>query len=773
MADLKYSIGIDTSQAQRSIDSLKNSIAGFGAAIASALAARELITITARFEDLRITLQTLYRDVSVGTKTFNDIKDFAKTSTFAVEDLVQTVIKLKTAGIEPNIALLRLFADVTGSVADKVGALQAITDLYARTTAGGLGLEDLNRLADRGIPVFTILQEKLGVTRLELSKLGQTAEGAQLILKALEAGLAETFAGGSAAKANSLTQAISNLKDTFNNLVDLMGQMGLNKALADLINAFGGVLESLKPVVAMIGMSTAGAFKILADNIKIVTAAMVAMLTVFSVSIIARLVQGVMLLTTAFGALGKTPVLRTLTFIASALAGVATALKLDIGGNVDDASKGLDDLNKKLNEFEKGGQLPAGKLAKDTGDFKAQVADLYVQTSKYRLELEQSVNAYARQNSELVKRLQFEQNLIGLTDQQKTVKQALFDLENSYLSEVAKLTDEYRKKSQSKSAEDQAQLPLIQEALKKVTAEYSSQIETIKELTNQNYLLAEAEKQRLAFSEFAIKNQLDRTKDLIKLQDDMAKMTMSEIEKKYYDIDAAARDSAMSAIEAENSRRRSLKLAAMTTEEEQRYYEEARRGTDELKQRTSELYNQSRQFSTGWKNAFQSYIDDATNAARTAERIFQKATSAMEDLIVNFAKTGKFEFKNFVNSILEELLRSQIRQAMAQIFQIGGAAGGGANGGLMSSIGNLLGFANGGVIPTNAPVLVGERGPELISGASGRVVTPNDQLGMGPTYVTYNISAVDALSFKQMVAADPSFIYAVSQQGSKGIPGRR
>ena len=44
---------------------------------------------------------------------------------------------------------------------------------------------------------------------------------------------------------------------------------------------------------------------------------------------------------------------------------------------------------------------------------------------------------------------------------------------------------------------------------------------------------------------------------------------------------------------------------------------------------------------------------------------------------------------------------------------------------------------------------------------------------MGPTYVTYNINAVDARSFKDMVAADPSFIYAVSQQGSKGVPGRR
>jgi hypothetical protein len=44
---------------------------------------------------------------------------------------------------------------------------------------------------------------------------------------------------------------------------------------------------------------------------------------------------------------------------------------------------------------------------------------------------------------------------------------------------------------------------------------------------------------------------------------------------------------------------------------------------------------------------------------------------------------------------------------------------------------------------------------------------------MQPTAVTYNINAVDAASFKALVAADPSFIYAVSMQGAKGIPGGR
>lgn len=92
------------------------------------------------------------------------------------------------------------------------------------------------------------------------------------------------------------------------------------------------------------------------------------------------------------------------------------------------------------------------------------------------------------------------------------------------------------------------------------------------------------------------------------------------------------------------------------------------------------------------------------------------------------------------------------------------------SGDLFGSIGSLFGFAKGGMIPTNDPVLVGENGPEILTGAAGQNVIP---LGNNQTYVTYNINAVDAPSFKAMIAADPSFIYAVSMQGAKGIPSRR
>lgn len=177
---------------------------------------------------------------------------------------------------------------------------------------------------------------------------------------------------------------------------------------------------------------------------------------------------------------------------------------------------------------------------------------------------------------------------------------------------------------------------------------------------------------------------------------------------------------------------------------------------------------ESRTFSAGWNKAFRDYADNAFNAAEEARRVFQIAAQGMEDALMNFIKRGKFEWKNFVQLMVDELLRSQIRQLIGNLGNLGSQASAGIGG----MVGKLLGFANGGIIPTNGPVIVGERGPELLMGAAGMSVTPNSQLG-GSTNVVYNINAVDAMSFKQMIARDPSFLYAVAEQGRRRLPGGR
>jgi hypothetical protein len=205
---------------------------------------------------------------------------------------------------------------------------------------------------------------------------------------------------------------------------------------------------------------------------------------------------------------------------------------------------------------------------------------------------------------------------------------------------------------------------------------------------------------------------------------------------------------------------------------------EIRQTGDMLLQVNTDIAESSRTFSAGFKKAFNEYADNATNAAMIAENMFRRATQGMEDAIVNFAKTGKFEFKNFVQMMAEELLRSQVRQLMANImggFGGGGGrggGGGGGGGGILGGIGKLFGFAGGGVVGGTKPIIVGERGPEVFMPPGAGSIVPNNQLAAS-TNVTLNINAVDAPSFQALVARNPQFIYAVAEMGRRSVPGGR
>ena len=73
--------------------------------------------------------------------------------------------------------------------------------------------------------------------------------------------------------------------------------------------------------------------------------------------------------------------------------------------------------------------------------------------------------------------------------------------------------------------------------------------------------------------------------------------------------------------------------------------------------------------------------------------------------------------------------------------------------------------------------MVGEQGPELFIPQTAGNIASNSSMGslsgLGTTVVNYNISAVDASSFRSLIARDPSFIYAVTEQGRRSQPTRR
>jgi lambda family phage tail tape measure protein len=172
----------------------------------------------------------------------------------------------------------------------------------------------------------------------------------------------------------------------------------------------------------------------------------------------------------------------------------------------------------------------------------------------------------------------------------------------------------------------------------------------------------------------------------------------------------------------------------------------------------------------GAQLAFKKYQESAANTAAQTEQLFTSAFSNMENALVTFTTTGKFNFSSFATSIITDLIRMEIRAEetkvlgyLGQMFGFGSTGGGAAIGGVNGSAGaaSLSTFAANGMafsggVPgmyasgtvVNGPRffaggagLMGEAGPEAIMplkrGADGRLGVASSGGGSGGQIVTF------------------------------------
>ena len=261
-----------TQKVSTSFLTLKNAVLAF----ATGATLKAIINTTASFENLRTTLKFVTGSIESGNNAFQLLQNLSLKSKFSVEQLSDAFVALYSSGINPTEELLSTFINTASVFGNEIDTLNDLTRLFAKGTQGGLGLQSLNQLAGKGIPVFDILEQKLGVTKDTLAKFAEGAGNSEKILKALQEGLSETFAGANEARVNNLSTAISSLGREFLKAFEtLSGGGGFNRALIDLINSLKELLSTLNPLIKALGKvfsfiadSLTGAFQFLNDTIK-------------------------------------------------------------------------------------------------------------------------------------------------------------------------------------------------------------------------------------------------------------------------------------------------------------------------------------------------------------------------------------------------------------------------------------------------------------------------------------------------------------------------
>lgn len=125
------------------------------------------------------------------------------------------------------------------------------------------------------------------------------------------------------------------------------------------------------------------------------------------------------------------------------------------------------------------------------------------------------------------------------------------------------------------------------------------------------------------------------------------------------------------------------------------------------------------------KTAVNQYVKNATDVVSSAQEATASMFKGMEDALLSFVRTGKMNFNDFANSIIDDLIRIAIQT------QITGPLASSIGTSISTGIASLFGGAraNGGSVMAGQAYLVGERGPEIFSPTGSGTIIPNHNIG--------------------------------------------
>ena len=220
-----------------------------GGAMSAITAVKGIAQVGDEFEALQLTLDKVYGSAQAGEQAFDSIKEFAATTPFQLQDVTKAFTILKGSGVEPTTEMLTVFGDAASAAMDPLEAFNALVRITTRSVGGGLGLEELEQLVNQSIPVYAILEREIGKTRGELSELGQTADGARIIMDALQRGLQKDFGGLMGDRLELLSTKTSNLQDAFANLQATLFEGTLSEMLKNLTDRLEGFLRQVTAAI--------------------------------------------------------------------------------------------------------------------------------------------------------------------------------------------------------------------------------------------------------------------------------------------------------------------------------------------------------------------------------------------------------------------------------------------------------------------------------------------------------------------------------------------
>lgn len=85
---------------------------------------------------------------------------------------------------------------------------------------------------------------------------------------------------------------------------------------------------------------------------------------------------------------------------------------------------------------------------------------------------------------------------------------------------------------------------------------------------------------------------------------------------------------------------------------------------DEAMEELRKLQQAKKTADAGWRQSIQDYVDSVGDMATQISNLMARGFKGMEDALVKFVMTGKLSFRDFANSVIEDLTRILVRKAI-------------------------------------------------------------------------------------------------------------
>lgn len=151
----------------------------------------------------------------------------------------------------------------------------------------------------------------------------------------------------------------------------------------------------------------------------------------------------------------------------------------------------------------------------------------------------------------------------------------------------------------------------------------------------------------------------------------------------------------------------------------------------------------NRDLVSGFKAGFLEMQNTMSDFGKQGAKVVTDAFGGMENAVVNFVKTGKMNWSSLTDTIMADLMKIVMNQAIMSVIGAIGGSGSGFGGmlaGLVNSGSGLAGArAEGGSVSPGKAYLVGERGPEIFQPGAGGQIVPNHMIGGAQPQVNVHV----------------------------------